>query len=59
MNVIATHLEQETCYRCDRPPLTFDAQDRALCARHATIFLAAPRFEQVSERAGAKDRKRP
>ena len=56
MTVIATHLDQATCYKCDRPPLTFDEQDRALCARHATIFLVAGRIDlekaPVSENDG-------
>jgi hypothetical protein len=33
---------RQTCARCERPALTFDARDRALCARHATSFIAAP-----------------
>lgn len=37
-------LYQETCFRCERPALTFDAQYRALCGRHATIFVTAPRL---------------
>jgi len=32
-----------TCFRCERPALTFDEQERALCSRHATIFLTATR----------------
>ena len=46
MDAVATHLEQDACYRCDRPPITFDGQDRALCARHATIFLTASRLSE-------------
>ena len=46
MDVVATYLEQETCCRCDRLPITFDSQDRALCARHATIFLTASRLNE-------------
>ena len=34
-----------TCFRCHKPALTYDEQDRPLCGRHATIFLAAPRIE--------------
>ena len=30
---------RQTCVQCDRPALTFDAQDRALCSRHATSFV--------------------
>ena len=36
---------RETCFRCERPALTFDEQDRPLCGRHATIFLAALRAD--------------
>jgi len=55
MTVIATHLAQKTCYRCERPPLTFDAQERALCARHATIFLVAGRVDLSQPRDTSED----
>jgi len=55
MTAIATHLGQATCYKCDRPPLTFDHQDRALCARHATIFLVAGRIDLVDSPAPEAD----
>lgn len=32
-----------TCTRCERPALTFDERHRALCSRHATIFITAQR----------------
>ena len=28
-----------TCVACDRLSVTFDARNRPLCARHATIFM--------------------
>ena len=31
------------CTRCERPALTFDEYQRALCSRHATIFITAQR----------------
>jgi hypothetical protein len=40
---------RHTCARCELPALTFDEQDRALCPRHATIFIAAPRIEYDPE----------
>ncbi|HSJ71234.1 MAG TPA: hypothetical protein VLA29_06275 [Acidimicrobiia bacterium] len=30
---------RQTCAKCDRPALTFDAKDQALCPRHATSFV--------------------
>ena len=32
-----------TCDRCKRPALTFDEKQRAMCSRHATIFITARR----------------
>jgi hypothetical protein len=40
---------RNTCVRCERPALTFDDQGRALCSRHATIFIAVPRIEYNEE----------
>lgn len=40
---------RETCFRCERPALTFDAQHRPLCGRHATIFIAAPRLTSKND----------
>lgn len=34
---------RQLCFRCERPALTFDEQQRALCSRHARIFIAAKR----------------
>lgn len=34
---------RQSCFRCERPALTFDEHDRALCSRHATIFITASR----------------
>jgi hypothetical protein len=39
------HIYQHTCDKCDRPALTFDENDVALCGRHATIFFAVHRVE--------------
>lgn len=55
MTVIATHLDQDTCFKCARPPLTFDRQDRALCARHATIYLVGGRLNAAQSEAGNED----
>lgn len=46
-----------TCFRCERPALTFDDQHRPLCGRHATMFLPEIRAkvfgkdDQESEKA--------
>lgn len=46
MNQPAEHIYTKTCAKCERPALTFDEKDRALCPRHATIFIMIPRIEQ-------------
>ncbi|MEE8456644.1 MAG: hypothetical protein V3S28_01215 [Acidimicrobiia bacterium] len=45
MNQPAEHIYAKTCAKCERPALTFDEEDRALCPRHATIFIMIPRVE--------------
>lgn len=32
------------CVRCERLAVVYDARERPLCARHATIFLTAERI---------------
>ncbi len=46
MNKPEEHIYSKTCEKCERPALTFDEEDRALCPRHATIFIMVPRVEQ-------------
>jgi hypothetical protein len=45
MNQPAEHIYAKTCAKCERHALTFDEEDRALCPRHATIFIMIPRVE--------------
>jgi len=59
MAVVAEYLKQTKCHRCDKPPLTFDEHDRALCARHATILLAARRPDQQAVGTPDEDRAQP
>lgn len=40
---------RESCFRCERPALTFDDRRRPLCGRHATIFIAAARREPTTD----------
>jgi hypothetical protein len=46
-----------TCFRCERPALTYDEKHRPLCGRHATLFISAIRAKvfggdvQESEKA--------
>lgn len=54
MAVVAEYLEKTKCHKCDESPITFDEHDRALCARHATIFFAARRRDQQA--AGIPDK---
>jgi hypothetical protein len=43
MTITAEHIYHRTCEECDRPALTFDRDDRALCPTHAkTIVKAQP-----------------
>ena len=42
-----TPIYRHRCAICEAPALTFDASSRALCSRHATVFIAA---ERVMER---------
>lgn len=39
MNVATDNIHTRSCNMCDRPALTFDRDNRAFCAQHATIFL--------------------
>ena len=34
------------CTRCERLAVVYDAQERPLCARHATIFMTAERLHR-------------
>ena len=45
MSHAAEHIYDKTCEKCERPALTFDRENRALCAHHATIFIMAPHSE--------------
>ena len=46
MNQPTERIYAKTCAKCERHALTFDEEDRALCPRHATIFIMIPRVEQ-------------
>lgn len=35
-----------TCTRCERLAVVYDAEERPLCARHATIFMTAERLDR-------------
>jgi hypothetical protein len=41
MTVTAEHIYNKICEKCDRPALTFDRKNRAMCPRHARIFVRA------------------
>lgn len=45
------------CWRCDRKAITLDEKRRPLCARHAMIFVSAPRImeAQKTEADGESD----
>lgn len=47
MSTTNEHIYSKTCDECDRPALTFDRDDRALCPSHSrTIVKARPvKFE--------------
>ncbi|MEA3501752.1 MAG: hypothetical protein U9R47_03190 [Actinomycetota bacterium] len=40
------HIYLKTCCECGLPALTLDEHGHALCARHATGFIAAPSVER-------------
>lgn len=37
------------CWRCDRTAITLDEKRRPLCARHAMIFVSAPRIMEAQK----------
>jgi hypothetical protein len=41
MDTTPEHIYNKTCAECDRPALTFDKNNRALCSRHALSFIMA------------------
>jgi len=41
MTITAEHIYNKICEKCDRPALTFDRKNRAMCPLHARIFVRA------------------
>jgi hypothetical protein len=41
MDMTLEHIYNKTCAECDRPALTFDKDNRALCPQHALTFIMA------------------
>ncbi len=41
MTITAEHIYNKICEKCDRPALTFDRSNRAMCPRHASVLVRA------------------
>ena len=41
MPITAEHIYNKICEECDRPALTFDRNNRAMCPRHASVLVRA------------------
>ena len=41
MTITADHIYSKTCALCNRPALTFDRDNRAMCPEHATAIVRA------------------
>ena len=41
MTITSEHIYNKTCEKCDRPALTYDRDNLAMCPRHATAIVRA------------------